>query len=158
LFLVTTWAAFIFFGMRVPTSLLADITVHGSLLVAFGTVVVAIYRSGATRASALGFVVLFFGVFYFGPLNPNYSMFSTEDETLEWLFHIVHPDEEMPLRVGGSWIARPPYSSGDFQRICQCALATLLGLCGALFAQYLHATQPREARPLASTQPGSISP
>jgi len=130
--------------MHVPTSLMADIIVHGSLLFALGMIVVAVHRAGATRASAVGFAVLFFGVFWFGPLNPNYSIFSNEDAALEWLFHLVHPDDEVPLRMGGSWIAPPPYLAPDFARICQCALATLLGLLGSLLGQYLYATQPRE--------------
>jgi len=140
----TAWAAIIFCGMHVPTSLMADSIIHGSLLFALATIVVAVHRAGATRASSVGFAVLFFGVFWFGPLNPNYSIFSTEDAALEWLFHVIHPDDEVPLRMGGSWIAPPPYLSHDFARICQCAVATLLGLFGSLLAQYLYATQPRK--------------
>ena len=142
LFAWTTWAGFICFGMHLPTALMADIIIHVSLLLGLGTILTACYRLGSIRASALGFAILFFGTFYFGPLNPNFSMLSSGDAALEWLFHVVHPDDEVPLRFGGSWIAPPPFQTQDFERICQCALATMLGLLGSLLAQFLHATQP----------------
>jgi hypothetical protein len=139
----TTWAGFIFLGLRVPTALIGDLVLYVSLLLALGAALTAFYRTGATRARAIGFATVFLGMFSFGPLNPiNFDF--RQNDSLKSLFHVVHPDDEVPLRVGGSWTAPPPYNSQDFERICLCAFATLLGLLGALIAQYLYVTQPRE--------------
>jgi hypothetical protein len=56
------------------------------------------------------------------------------------LFIVIHPDQVVPLAVGGEMILPPPYEARFFLSVCNHALAFLFGIAGAMAAKGLQPT------------------
>lgn len=170
LLIATTWAALISLGLRTPTALWSGVIAVLTLLAVLMGVLVLIYRTGRTRAMAIGFLVFCVGYLAYlailaGTLSSGLSDPTTPvGGAFDLFFDGIHPEQAGRLRGGGmggeggggfgsgeggfaapnSILRSPAFERRDFIAICNHALACLLGLAGAIAAQILNATQRRE--------------
>src|SRR5262245_20218341 len=152
LLVAMVWAGLVSLGLRTPTSLWLGVIAVLTLLAVLFAVLVIIYRTGRTRAMAIGFLVFGVGYLaYLGLLDGTLSAGLTSNSTpigaaFTRLYLIVHPDiTEERTDENGNVIAtftrQRTYDLNDFIAICNHALACLLGLAGAIAAQILYATR-----------------
>jgi hypothetical protein len=157
------WAGLMSLSLRTPTPLWSGLIAVLTLLAALVAILVAIYRTGRTRAMAIGFLV-FSGGFLIhlailaGTLSSGLSSDTTPTgHVFAALFAYIHPARQ--VSIGGfSGMAGIPGGSGgvatamvlpfdkdDFVSICNHGFACLLGIAGAVVAQVLFAThRPNE--------------
>jgi hypothetical protein len=148
-------------GLKSPTVPWPTIIDGACLLSILAAATIIIFRTGPTRASAIGYLVFSGGFFFYqyarSPLSLpyyalSYSMPATDSTSLAaLLFFLLHDDQVGSAFPGGGVGISPNYLT--FLDIYHHALATLLGLLGSLLAQYLYATQPRESPATTNPQP-----
>jgi hypothetical protein len=153
LLVAMAWAGLISLGLRTPTPLWSGVIAVLTLLTVLAAVLVIIYRSGRTRAMAIGFLVFCVGYLaYLAVLAGTLSSGLFADSTpiggaFELLFQAIHPGTNLALFADVNNLGRSgpivlnSYQEGDFIAICNHALACLLGVAGAIAAQVLHATR-----------------
>lgn len=167
LLIVMAWAGLMSLGLRTPTPLWSGVITVLTLLTVLIATLVVIYRTGRTRAMAIGFLV-FSGGFLIdlailaGTLSSGLSSDTTPTgRVFEVLFTSIHPAQKiftggfgggeggmagMPGGFGGGTTTMyNPFDRDDFISICNQSFACLLGILGAVVAQVLYATRPREA-------------
>jgi hypothetical protein len=155
LLVAMVWAGLVSLGLRTPTPLWLGVIAVLTLLTVLLAVLIVIYRTGRTRAMAIGFLVFGVGYLaYLGLLDGTLSAGLTSSSTpvgaaFLRLNEIVHPDvtEERTDENGNviaTFVRASIYMQNDFIAICNHALACLLGLAGAIAAQILYATRKDE--------------
>jgi hypothetical protein len=148
LLILTTWAAIVCAGLAAPSPPWPTIISAASLLSILTAAVSTVYRVGRTRAFAIGYLIFSIGCLLFLELHfrmpwpqlwidPNFPA----DSAPMILFHVLHGNEFGTASSAFASLPSPPTKLRPFLEIYYFSLATLLGLLGALLAQYLHATQ-----------------
>jgi hypothetical protein len=160
LLIAMAWAGLVSLGLRTPNALLSGVIAVLTLLTVLMAILFVIYRTGRTRAMAIGFLVFCVGYLAYlailaGTLSAGLRDLDTPvGEAFHLLFRGVHPEKEIiatptvALDADPSLLPRtvripqpPPYDPRNFLAICNHALACLLGIAGAIFAQVLYATR-----------------
>jgi hypothetical protein len=169
LLIAMSWAGLVSLGLRSPTALWSGVIAVLTLLTVLMAVLVVIYRSGRTRAMAIGFLVFCVGYLAYlailaGTLREGLSDVSTPiGSAFNSLFDTVHAEQDQglydPGGIGGMAgpVAPDPFAAPDpiqpigvrarsfdrrdFITICNHAVACLLGVAGAVAAQFLFATR-----------------
>lgn len=151
------WVGLVCLALRTPTIFWSVVVAFLTLLTVLLAVLVAIYRTGRTRAAAVGFLVLCLGYIAYltmleGSLGGGLKSYNTPSGTsFHALFLIIHPDREETITSEFGGLKRVPlpreYDLYVFISICNQAIATLLGLLGAAIAQILYATRRDERLP-----------
>jgi hypothetical protein len=156
LLVAMAWVGLVSLALRTPTVFWSGVIAAFTLLAVLLAVLVVIYRTGRTRATAIGFLVFCVGYLAYlglldGTLSAGLSSTTTPTGTAFMrLFEIVHPDiiEERTDENGNviaTFMRQRTYNLNDFISICNHALACLLGLAGAIAAQVLYATRRDES-------------
>lgn len=154
---VTGWIALVCGALKSPNALWEAVICGLTLLSLPTAAVVAIYRSGRARATAIGYLI-FCGVYvvYYDMPRLTQAAFLQGVGSARWswtdspplfLFYELHgnpapPSPSVNMGVLGAQAA----SLFVFLAIFHHALATVLGAAGAIFAQFLFATQSRDTR------------
>jgi hypothetical protein len=165
LLIAMAWAGLVSLGLRSPTELWSGVIAVLTLLTVLFAALLVIYRTGRTRAMAVGFLV--FCVEYLaylavlaGTLTSGLSSNDTPvGAAFGVFFDAAHPPTQVkmppaadpfgaprdPFATGASVITFPSvYPPRHFLTICNNALACLLGVAGAIAAQVLYATRPKD--------------
>jgi hypothetical protein len=106
LLIAILWAALISLGLRSPTALWSGMIAVLTLLTVLMAILVIIYRTGRTRAMAIGFAVFGIGyLVYIAILAGTLSSGLTDPTTpvggaFNLLYDVIHP--EQPSRIRGS--------------------------------------------------------
>ena len=140
LLLLMVWVGLVCLALRSPNPWWNGGMFDVLVLVWLTSILVAIYRSGPLRAMAIGFIV--FGAGYLGIEGSSWpgSKAAVEmptDDIVRWSYKSIHQK---------SWSRSDPYDqlSGDFKGIWSSTLALIVGLIGAMIAQTLYRTRPKE--------------
>jgi hypothetical protein len=157
LLVAMVWVGLVCLALRSPSYFWSDGLFAGLVLMLLTSVLVAIYRTGRLRATAIGFVI--FGLGYLAVEQTNYwpggvanAGLPTQD-LCEWLFVTLHG--AFPVDPLGSEQDRQAYAlyesrQNAFDAICLSVLATMVGLIGSIIAQVLYHTRPSDAPPSPS--------
>jgi hypothetical protein len=126
-----------------------------ALLSIFFVALISVYRKGNTKAIALGYLIFCGGyLVYYDVPRPTQSAIWSGWGTARWswtdsaplaLYQLMHGDPVPPTPSTGSIISPPRPSVFVFVAIFHHALASLLGVLGAIIAKLLYATQRRES-------------
>jgi hypothetical protein len=143
------WLGLVLVGLREPTPFWSGAVALFTLFAILLAVLFAIYRTDQTRVAAIGFLVFCVGyLIYVGVVTQNFSNALSsgfvDERVTSPLFNIIHPEQVIPLAVGGDMILPPPYEARFFLSVCNHALAFVFGIGGAISAKMLQPT----ARPL----------
>jgi hypothetical protein len=151
LLIAMVWAGLVSLALRTPTELWSGVIAALMLLSIFMAVLLAIYRTGRTRATSIGFLVFCVGYLAYlttssGNLGNGLSDTSTAlGATFATVFEKIHPARNVNIPFGTGRITVPPFHPGHFLTICNQAFASILGVIGAVVAQVLYATQRHTA-------------
>jgi hypothetical protein len=153
LLIAMAWAGFVSLGLRTPTALWSGIIAILTLLTVLVAVLIAIYRVGRTRAMAIGFLVFCLGYLtYLTTMAGNLGNGLGDESTpiggiFSLAFQRVHPAHEVELSFGTATVTTmdAAFEPRHFLAICNQAIASGLGVVGAIVAQILYATQRHEA-------------
>ena len=144
LLIVTAWAGFVSLGLSTPIPLFSGMIGAVTLVANLGAILLAIYRTGRTRAMAIGFA-LFSGGYLMchsgWPYMPTQSTILGLFASLYYALHGVISPNPDPF---GSYLVSNNDPSYAFASVCHHTFATLLGCAGGIAAQILFATQPRD--------------
>ncbi len=148
LLILTTWAAIVCAGLAAPSPPWPTIIGAASLLSFLIAAVVIIYRAGQIRAVAVGYLIFGGGYMLYehfqSPTNLLLAIPGNDEDLGSFavlLYNMLHGDNSISSTSSPTWSATFPPARFNFFKIYNHALATLLGLLGALVAQYLHATR-----------------
>jgi hypothetical protein len=134
-------------GFKAPTAFWEAVVGFATSLAILSAILFIIYRSGLTRAMAVGFVVFSAGYlicsrhyghsqFLFWPFPWNGEL-GFPDSAPVLLYQIMHNEQALAIRLNSS----PPPELIRFISIFHHTLACLFGLVGSAAAQMLYATQ-----------------
>jgi len=141
LFMAMAWTGLISLGIRTPTALSATIIGLATWLIVFTAVLIAIYRRRRTRATAIGFALFAAGFLMAGGVPIYGGWLGAPFGQLSTLVYLLFNEPNSP-------VVNDPFgtdlSSQHLQSVCIHAVATMLGITGALVAQIIYSTQPRE--------------
>jgi hypothetical protein len=141
LLLATAWAGLVFLGLRLPSPVMSGIISTLTLVTILLAVLVIIYRPGTSRAMATGYLIFCVGYLVHVALLAGWMSRSMSDgATTTWaiffeLFERIH-------RSSFTGNSATNEARGNFTTIGHHALACILGLAGALSAQWLY-SRPR---------------
>jgi hypothetical protein len=146
LLLATAWVGLVCLAVRAPTTLMAHLALGMAALMTLTAVLVAIYRSGQVRAAALGFAIFCGGFGYptgQAHISLELAIGRGATDAFSILADAIHGaskfQDDLIVYDGSGY--RGPYRHQDFIAICNCAVATLLGVLGGFIAQALYATR-----------------
>jgi|SRR3954453_1413647 hypothetical protein len=152
LLIAMVWVGLVSLGLRTPTQILAGIIAVLTVLVLLVVILVSVFRANPIRATAIGFIVFCGGYLMvmrdYYPL-PGFGPATTVADLFSLLATWVHGESAW---TNEQWVGfpvsalptEPPYQRGNFIAICHHALATFLGVLGAIIAQILYATRKPE--------------
>ena len=160
LLLLTVWIAVVCAALKSSSPPWPAIIDGACLLSILSSATISFFRTGRTRALAIGYLIFSGGFFLYQSFRspawlPYYvslgSIMGQEELTSfsMLLYFMLHEDQVVPSSFPGGSSIQPNLAM--FMDIYNHSLATFLGLLGSLLAQYLYATQPRETATASST-------
>ena len=128
-------------ALRTPTEFWVGITLGLMLTMMLTSVLVAIHRSGPTRAFAIGFLLFSAGYLVgLAMLNSRVGGFNTPTHAFsEWLSARIHPPGTMNTAAGGTKGA--VYQMWTFTGVIRCGMACVFGTTGGLVSQWLYVSR-----------------
>ena len=120
LLIATMWAALVSLGLRTPTPLWSGVIAVLTLLSVLFAVLLIIYRSGRTRAMAIGFLVFCVGYLtYLAVLAGTLSAGLSSDSTpvggaFGWMFRGIHPPVAVQTGFGTGEGGMGGFGEGGF--------------------------------------------
>jgi hypothetical protein len=136
------WTGLISLGLRAPTVLAATLIGLTTWLMVLTSILFATYRRGRTRATAIGFALFAAGFLMAGGASIYGGWLGAPFGQLSTLVYLMFNAPSSPAFVTDPFAPDP--SAQHLQAVCIHALATMLGVAGAIVAQTLYATQPRD--------------
>jgi len=155
LLIATFLAALVCLALRAPTRGWSAGLFAALVVVTLTAVLAAIYRTGQTRAMAIGFCIFSFGYLLVeGKMWPgsNSALSLPTNELIAWSFDKLHSNDKQPSGgSSGQFAADDPFASilpppklQPYRGICIATLAAIFGLFGAGIAQQLERTRNSE--------------
>jgi|GEM_PF-3093302 len=138
LLVAIVWVGLVCGALRSPSYLWSGVAFALVVLALLTSILVVIYRTGPSRAMAIGFLIFTLGYLLvergYWPAGPHGMSLPTQS-LVSWSFAAVHGDlSAMPAQVG--WERRMSYNS-----ICVNSSAIVVGMAGGIIARMLCITR-----------------
>ena len=140
LLILMVWIALVAAALRQPTAVWSGVLAFLTLATLLIAALVIIFRPPA-RTSAIGYFVFCFGYLFYVSQTADFSGLTSgfsDENTIDGLFTVVHPDRWFAMAVGGEVLLPSPYDARFFTSVCHHSVACVLGLIGAGAAEWIH--------------------
>jgi hypothetical protein len=141
LLVAMAWVGLVCLALRSPSWLLSSVMFAILVLALLTAALLAIYRTGQSRALAVGFLIFTVGYLivdrgYWPAGKPG--MHVPTASLAAWLFTALHGD------VNANFTPELHERSNSFSAICTTSVAVIVGVLGGIIAQALYRTRPTD--------------